>query len=81
MTTPEIKKQLHAYIDMVEDEGQLEMLHEAAEVYAARKQHDIVDSLTSEQLKRLQQSIKQADKGKLTSQEDVLKISKEWLTK
>ena len=57
MTTPEIKKQLHDHIDMIEDEGQLEMLHEAAEVYAARKQPDIVDSLTPEQLKRLQQSL------------------------
>ncbi len=81
MAKSEIKKQLHAYIDMIEDEGHLEMLNEAAEVYAARKQPDIVDSLTPEQLKRLQQSIKQADEGKLTPHEDVLKISKEWLTK
>ncbi len=81
MAKSEIKKQLHTYIDMIEDEGQLGMLNEAAKVYAARKQPDIVDSLTPEQLKRLQQSIKQADEGKLAPHEDVLKLSKEWLTK
>ncbi len=81
MAKAEIKKQLHAYIDLIEDEVQLEMLHEAAEVYAAKKQPDIIDSLTPEQLKRLQKSIMQADEGKLTPHEDVIKISKEWLIK
>lgn len=81
MSKPDIKKQLHNYIDIIEDEAQLEMLHEAAEVYAAKKQPDIIDALTPEQLKRLQQSIRQADEGKLTPHEDVLKISREWLTK
>lgn len=81
MAKAEIKKQLHAYIDLIENEVQLEMLHEAAEVYAAKKQPDIIDSLTPEQLKRLQKSITQADEGKLTPHEDVIKISKEWLIK
>ena len=30
MAKAEIKKQLHAYIDLIEDETKLEMLHEAA---------------------------------------------------
>ncbi len=67
MARTEIKKQLHAYIDMIDDEAQLEMLNEAAEVYASGKQCDIIDSLTPEQMQRLEQSIKQADEGKLTS--------------
>lgn len=37
MNKPEIKKQLHNYIDMIEDESQLEMLNEAAEEYATKK--------------------------------------------
>jgi predicted transcriptional regulator len=81
MAKSEIKKQLHAYIDMIEDESQLEMLHDAAETYLTKNQPDVLDSLTPEQLARLQQSIKDADEGKLTSHEDVLKISKQWLTK
>ena len=81
MANPEIKKQLHDYIDMIEDESQLEMLHETAESYATGKQTDILDSLTPEQLNRLEKSIKQADEGKLTPHEDAIKISKQWLTK
>ena len=81
MAKSEIKKQLHAYIDMIEDESQLEMLHEEAKAYATKKQPDILDSLTSEQLIRLQQSIKQAEEGELIPHEDAKKISKQWLTK
>ncbi len=81
MLKPDIKEQLHNYIDMIEDEAQLEMLHDAAEVYAARKQPDVIDYLPPEQLKRLAQSIQQSDEGKLTPHEDVIKLSKQWLTK
>ncbi len=81
MAKSEIKKELHAYIDMIEGESQLEILHDAAEVYVTKNQPDILDSLTPEQLARLRQSIKNADDGKLTSHEDVIKIAKRWLTK
>ncbi|MEO6814579.1 MAG: hypothetical protein ABI172_11660 [Ginsengibacter sp.] len=57
MNTPEIKKRLHNYIEMIEDESQLQMLTDTAEVYAAGKQVDILDLLTTEQLQRLEQTI------------------------
>ena len=81
MDNPEIKKQLHNYIDMIEDESQLQMLNDAAEVYATKKQTDILDILTSDQLERLEQAIKQVDEGKVVPHEDVIKISRRWLTK
>ena len=37
MNTPEIKKKLHNYIEMIEDESQLQMLNDTAEIYAAKK--------------------------------------------
>ncbi len=80
MASDDLKKQLHNYIDMIEDETQLEMLNEAAEMYVT-KQADILDSLTPEQFKRLEESIKQADEGKLTPHDEVMKLSKQWLTK
>ena len=80
MASEDLKKQLHNYIDMIEDETQLEMLNEAAETYATQKT-DILDALSPEQLKRLEESIKQADEGKLTPHEEVMKLSKQWLTK
>lgn len=76
-----IKKQLHEYIDLITDESQLEILFETAEAYAKHGEPDILDSLSPQQLERLQESIKQADEGKLTSHEKVQKISKKWLTK
>jgi predicted transcriptional regulator len=80
MAKDEIKKQLHLFIDMIEDESQLQMLNDAAEVYVT-KQPDIIDLLTPEQLQRLEESIKQADEGKLTSHDEVKKTSSQWLTK
>lgn len=80
MAKAEIKKKLHQFIDMIEDESQLQMLNDAAEVYAT-KQPDIIDLLTPEQLNRLEDSINQADEGKLTPHEEVKKISSQWLTK
>ena len=80
MAKADLKKQLHDYIDKIEDENQLEILREAAETYAAAKQPDIVDALTGKQLKRLELAIKEADTGRLTPHEDVIAISKQWLT-
>ncbi len=80
MALEELKKQLHSYVDIIEDETQLQMLNEAAESYVT-KQSDALDLLTPEQLKRLKESIRQADEGRLTSHEEVMKLSKQWLTK
>ena len=63
---------------MIEDEGQLEMLNEAAEAYAT-KQPDILDLLTPEQLERLKESLKQADNGETLPHEQVMQMAKEWI--
>ncbi len=57
-----MKKQLHIYIDMIEDKDQLEMLNEAAEAYAT-KQPDILDLLTPEQLEKLKESHEEIRNG------------------
>ena len=80
MASDDLKKQLHHYVDMIEDEMQLEMLNEAAEIYVT-KQQDILEMISPEQLKRLEESIKQADEGILTTHEEVMKLSKQWFTK
>lgn len=79
MDNSEIKKQLHHYIDMIEDETQLQMLSDAAEVYATKDKRDILDLLTPEQLERMEQSLKEAEEGKLTPHEEVMKIAQQWL--
>lgn len=81
MSTPEIKKKIHSYIDKIEDESQLQMLSDAAEIFAAKKQVDILDLLTNEQLERLEEANKQVNAGKVISHEEVKKISQQWLMK
>src|SRR5690242_14965156 len=78
METSDLKKQLHAYIDMIEDEGQLEMLNEAAEAYAT-KQPDILDLLTPEQLERLKESQEQIRNGEGIPHEEVMKMAMQWI--
>ena len=80
MTTTEIKKQLHQYIDLLEDETQLSMLNETAEIYLTH-QKDPLELLSAEQIERLKMSIQQADEGKVTPHEEVMKMAKQWLTK
>ncbi|MEJ7679939.1 MAG: hypothetical protein WKG06_19190 [Segetibacter sp.] len=67
------------YVGKIEDETQLEMLNEAA-AYST-KQTDILDLLTPDQLKRLEESIEQADQGKIITHEEAMKIALQWLTK
>ena len=80
MASDNLKKQLHSYIDMIDDETQLQILHETAENYVT-KPADILDLLTQDQLKQLEESLKQADENKLIPHEEVMKLSKQWLTK
>ena len=80
MASDNLKKQLHSYIDMIDDETQLQILHETAENYVT-KQADILDFLTQDQLEQLEESLKQADENKLIPHEEVMKLSKQWLTK
>ncbi len=44
MPTSTIKKQLHDYIDIIEDTSELEILYQTAEVQATAKKSDIIDS-------------------------------------
>ena len=78
MAISEIKRQLHSYIDMIQDEDKLAMLNEAAEAYIT-KQPDIIDLLNPTQLKRLEESLKQADEGNTVSNEEVIKMARGWV--
>ena len=46
MSKSEIIKQLHEFIDKIEDESQLQMLNDAAKVYAT-KQEEILQKILS----------------------------------
>ncbi|MCX6209880.1 MAG: hypothetical protein NTZ59_10420 [Bacteroidetes bacterium] len=77
MEVSTIKQQLHQQIDLIEDETQLQILNDVATEYVSNSK--IV--LSDEQKERLQQSIKQANEGKLIDHKEVIKLAEKWLTK
>ncbi|WP_205510809.1 hypothetical protein [Longitalea arenae] len=81
MDKKKLKEELHQYIDNLEDETALSMLHEATVEYEKAGGKDIVDQLTPEQLARLQASIKLADEGKTIPHEEALKRIEAWRSK
>lgn len=78
MENSELKKQLHRYIDMIEDETQLDLLNDVVQYYVT-KQPDILDLLTQDELEGLKKSIEQADKKETISHEEVMKMANEWI--
>lgn len=81
MDKKKLKEKLHQYIDNLEDENALQMLHEAAVAYERPGRKDILDELTPDQLARLQESLKQADEGKTISHEEAMKRIASWRSK
>jgi len=81
MDKKKLKEELHQYIDNLEDETALNMLHEATVDYETYKGKDILDELTPEQRARLQESIKQVEEGKTISHEEAMKQIASWRSK
>jgi predicted transcriptional regulator len=79
-SSKEIKKELHEYIDNIEDEETLWMVHEeVAEYLNQSKLSD--DELTEEQEKSLDEAIRQADAGEFVTEEEYQKATARWRTK
>jgi phage terminase small subunit len=81
MDKKKLKEKLHRQIDDLEEEMALQMLHEAAAEYAKTEKDDVADELTPEQVERLNESLRQLDNGQWKTHEEVMKLSKTWLTK
>ncbi len=77
MAVEELKKQLHSYIDLIEDEETLLILNDTMAAYATETDAD--DELTPEQLEGIDKALRQIDEGDVVSHEEVMKMSREWL--
>ena len=82
-TSEELKKELHEYIDNINSEETLMMVHEDISAYL---KNEIIekadeDELTEEQEKQLEEAIRQADAGEFVSEEEYLKATARWRTK
>lgn len=81
MDKKKLKEKLHQYIDNLEDEAALQMLHEATVEYEKAEKSDTGEDLTPEQLERLNESLNQLDNGQWKSHDEVMKLSRTWLRK
>ena len=79
MKNSHLKKQIIKYIDSIEDESQLKMLHDLSAEYANEKPRDIIEFLPPNKLERLDKSVRQAKIGNTVSHQEVKQISKQWL--
>ncbi|MEO6682802.1 MAG: hypothetical protein ABIN48_08235 [Ginsengibacter sp.] len=79
MNHSNIKEQILKNIDLIEDESQLQMLHDITASYAKKNPQDIIDFLPPEQLVQLEKSLRQAKIGNTHSHEGAKQIAKQWL--
>ncbi|NOT50838.1 MAG: hypothetical protein HOP10_06140 [Chitinophagaceae bacterium] len=76
-----LKNSIYKKVDQLDNEVFLQMVEEAVTAYSSPSQKDILDELTTEQIQRLQESVKQADEGKTIPDDEVRQKAKEWLSK
>ncbi len=80
----ELKKELHALIDSIDDEETLNVLHDDVVPFVIGskvKESGAEEFLTPEQEKELEAAIKEADNGETISWEDFLNATKQWRIK
>jgi hypothetical protein len=81
MDKKKLKEELHQYIDNLEDETALSMLHEAAVAYETAGEKGIIDELTPQQQERLKESLEQLNNGQWKVHDEVMKEARTWLRK
>lgn len=74
-----VKSKIYQLLDGIKDEHILNQVMEDVAFYASEK--DIVDALDEEQLKELDEAVKEADKKETIHWEDFKKEMNEWRKK
>lgn len=80
-TSQEMKKELHEYIDSIDDEKTLMTVHEEVSAYLKDDMIKENDALTEEQEKQLEEAIRQAEAGETTPWEELKASLEEWRKK
>ena len=76
-----LKKELHDLIDNMQDEEVLSMLKEECTFYSTSKQKDITDDLSPEQLKELEEQLKEDLLKDTVSLDEFKEATAKWRTK
>lgn len=81
MSSLDLKKELHAMIDNMEDEEVLSMLKEECAFYSQSKQKDITYDLSPEQLKELENQLNEDPNKDTISLDQFKEATAKWRTK
>lgn len=82
-SSKELKKELHEYIDSIDDEETLWMVREDVVAYLKKEKSEKEDEdyLTEDQEKQLNEAIRQADAGEVMSLDEFKKKMSAWHSK
>jgi predicted transcriptional regulator len=82
-SSEEIKKELHEYIDNIEDEETLWMVREDLMEYLKKEklEEEEEDYLTEDQKQQLKEAIRQAEAGEFVTEVEYQKAVERWRTK
>jgi hypothetical protein len=80
-SSKEIRKELHEYIDTIQDEETLWMVHEEVVAYLKKEKPEQDGYLTEAQKKQLKEALRQADAGEFITEGEYQKATARWRTK
>ena len=84
-SSKQIKKELHEYIDRIDDEETLWIVHEEVGEYLKKDKVKLEDNteevLTEEEISEINTGLQQVKKGELVDWDEYLKATSRWQTK
>ena len=83
-SSKEIKKELHEYIDSIDDEETLWMVHEDVVEYLTKKKETVLEaeeSLTAGEISEINKGLEQIENGETVDWDEYLKATSKWQTK
>lgn len=80
-TSQEMKKELHEYIDSIDDEKTLLMVHEEVCSYLIKEIDDEDEELNEQQMSEISKGLDQIEKGETVDWDTYLKATARWHTK
>ncbi|TAE27795.1 MAG: hypothetical protein EAZ91_15495 [Cytophagales bacterium] len=80
MATEELRQNFHRLIDTIADEKSLVELYSVAELYI-EQQNVLLDTQDPALLKRMEMSLRQAERGEFYTNEQIQNEVKQWLGK
>jgi hypothetical protein len=80
MASMTVKEDFHKLIEDIDDENYLKDIYDTM-AFQFHQKKDVLDDLSTEQIKRIEQSIKQIDEGKGIPHEIIKAKHQRWLIK